>query len=54
MFTRLEIAPQEGVVSGSPAGGIVEIDTEGIIIRLSGTTPADRIADVVLALSAGR
>jgi transposase len=54
MFACLEIAPQEEVVSEPSAGEFVEIDTGGIIIRLSDTTPADRIADVVLALSSGR
>jgi len=54
MFARLEIAPQDEVASGSPTDGFVEIDTGGMTIRLSGTTPAGRIADVVSALSARR
>ena len=54
MFARLEIAPQDEAVPEPPTVHFVEIDTGGIIIRLSGTTPADRIADVVSALSAGR
>lgn len=54
MFARLEIAPQDEAVPEPPTGHFVEIDTGGIIIRLSGTTPADRIADVVSALSARR
>ena len=52
MFARLEIAPQDEVAPVSPPGDVVEIDTGGMTIRLSGTTPADRIADVVSALSA--
>ena len=54
MFARLEIAPQGEVVPEPSAGGFVEIDTAGLTIRLSGTTPADRIADVVSALSVRR
>ena len=54
MFARLEIASQEEVAPASLPGGFVEIDMGGITIRLSGTTPADRIADVVSALSADR
>jgi transposase len=54
MFARLEIAPQGEVVPEPSTGGFVEIDTGGVTIRLPGTTPADRIADVVAALSAGR
>ncbi len=54
MFARLEIAPQDEVASGSPTDGFVEIDWDGMTIRLSGTTPAGRIADVVSALSARR
>jgi len=54
MFARLEIAPQGQIAPESPVAGFVEIDTGGITIRLPGTTPADRIADVVSALSAGR
>jgi len=54
MFARLEIAPQDEAVPEPPTDGFVEIDTGGITIRLSGTTPADRIADVVSALSARR
>jgi len=54
MFARLEIAPPDEVAPVSPVGDFVEIGTGGITIRLSGTTPADRIADVVSALSAGR
>ena len=54
MFARLEIEPQGEVVPEPSAGGFVEIDTGGITIRLPGTTPADRIADVVSALSARR
>ena len=54
MFARLEIAPQDEMVPGSPPSGFVEIDTGGITIRLPGDCAAGRIADVVLALSAGR
>jgi len=54
MFARLEIAPQDEAVPEPPTDGFVEIDTDGITIRLSGTTPAGRIADVVSALSARR
>jgi transposase len=54
MFACLEIAPQDEAAPVSSPNGFVEIDTGGIIIRLSDTTPADRIADVVSALSAGR
>jgi transposase len=54
MFARLEIAPPDEVAPDSPPRSFVEIDTGGLTIRLSDTTPADRIADVVLALSAGR
>ena len=54
MFARLEIAPQDEVVPEPSAGGCVEIDTDGITIRLSGDCTAGRIADVVSALSAGR
>lgn len=54
MFARLEIAPRDEVVPEASAGGFVEIDTGGIIIRLPGDCTADRIADVVSALSAGR
>jgi transposase len=54
MFARLEIAPQDEVVPEPSAGGFVEIDTGGITIRLPGGCTADRIADVVSALSAGR
>ena len=54
MFARLEIAPQGEKAPDPAPDDFVEIDTGGIIIRLSGTTPAGRIADVVSALSAGR
>jgi len=54
MFARLEIAPQDETVREPPTKGFVEIDTAGIIIRLPGDCTAARIADVVLALSAGR
>jgi len=54
MFARLEIAPQAEAVPEPSTDRFVEIDTGGITIRLPGTTPADRIADVVAALSAGR
>ena len=54
MFAHLEIAPQDEVASGSPTDGFVEIDTGGITIRLPIDCTADRIADVVTALSAGR
>jgi len=54
MFARLEIAPRDEVVPEPSAGGFIEIDTGGIIVRLSGDCTADRIADVVSALSAGR
>jgi len=52
MFARLEIAPQDEAVPEPPTDGFVEIDTDGVTIRLPGTTPAGRIADVVSALSA--
>jgi len=54
MFARLEIAPQDEAVPASTPNDFVEIVTGGLIIRLPGATPADRIADVVSALSAGR
>jgi transposase len=54
MFARLEIAPQDEAAPEPSTDRFVEIDTGGITIRLPGTTPADRIADVVAALSAGR
>jgi len=54
MFARLEIAPQGELVPDSPLGDFVEIDTGGMTVRLPGTTPADRIAAVVSALSARR
>jgi transposase len=54
MFARLEIASKEEVVPDSPPSDFVEIDTGGITIRLPGDCTAGRIADVVLALSAGR
>jgi transposase len=54
MFAHLEIASQDEAVPESPTDGFVEIDTGDITIRLPGTTPADRIADVVSALSVGR
>lgn len=54
MFARLEIASKEEVAPEPSASGFVEIDTAGVTIRLSDTTPADRIADVVSALSARR
>jgi len=54
MFARLEIAPQVEEAPGSPLSGFVEIDTGGITIRLAGDSTAGWIADVVLALSAGR
>jgi len=54
MFARLEIAPQDEAIPEPPTDGFVEIDTGGITIRLSGATPADRIADVVSALSPRR
>jgi len=54
MFARLEIAPPDEVALVSLPSDFVEIDAGGITIRLSGTTPAGRIADVVSALSAGR
>ena len=54
MFACLEIAPQGEVVPEPSAGDFVEIDTDGIIIRLPGDCTADRIAGVVSALSARR
>ena len=54
MFARLEIAPPGQITPEPPVAGFVEIDTGGITIRLPGTTPADRIADVVSALSTRR
>jgi len=54
MFLCLEIVPRDEAARVSSPTGFVEIDTGGIIIRLSDTTPADRIADVVSALSTGR
>jgi len=54
MFARLEIAPQGQLAPEPPVGDFVEIDTGGVTVRLPGTTPADRIADVVSALSVGR
>ncbi len=54
MFARLEIAPRDEVAPGSPSGDFVEIDTGGITIRLPGDCTADRIVDVVSALSARR
>jgi transposase len=54
MFARLEIAPQGQIAPEPPVAGFVEIDTGGITIRLPGAAPADRIADVVSALSVRR
>ena len=54
MFARLEIAPQDEVVPEQPAGDIVEIDVNGMVIRLPGDCTAGRIADVVSALSVRR
>ena len=54
MFARLEIEPQDEAVPEPSTDGFVEIDTDGMTVRLSGTTPAGRIADVVSALSARR
>jgi len=54
MFARLEIAPQDEAVSEPPTDGFVEIVTGDITVRLPGDCTADRIADVVSALSARR
>ena len=54
MFARLEIAPQDEASPNSSPGDFVEIGMDGITIRWSGDCNADRIADVVSALSAGR
>ncbi len=51
MFARLEITPQDEVASDSPSGDFVEIDIGDMTIRLPGDCAADRIADVVSALS---
>ncbi len=54
MFARLEITPQDEAVPDPLPGHFVEIDTGGVTVRLPGDCMADRIADVVSALSARR
>ncbi|MCF6233619.1 MAG: hypothetical protein L3J36_11075 [Rhodobacteraceae bacterium] len=54
MFARLEIAPQDEAVPDPSPDHFIEIDLGGVTVRLPGDCAAGRIADVVLALSAGR
>ncbi|MEM9312213.1 MAG: transposase [Pseudomonadota bacterium] len=49
MFASVEVAPDPSVLPQS-AGGVIEIDADGVVVRLPDSASAERIAEIAAAL----